>query len=90
VGYDVRTTKDGSMMASLADRAYIQSSKTPEKWYRTSPSTDTLQVLAYVRHRLKTRSVILLDFLSDCDTIPGAGRPHRIMSGYIARTALRK
>lgn len=90
LGHDVRTTQDGSMMSCLSDRAAIVSSKTPTEWYRSDPQTDVLQILAYARHRLKSRSILLLDFLSIMDSVKAGGRAHCLYTGYITRNDLRR
>mmetsp|Transcript_2172 Transcript_2172/g.3489 ORF Transcript_2172/g.3489 Transcript_2172/m.3489 type:complete len:309 (+) Transcript_2172:242-1168(+) len=88
IGTDVRITKDGSMMASLVDRSSM--SKTPTEWYREDPQTDLLQVLAFVRHRIKSRTILLIDFLSAYDSIKSAGRSHRMHTGYISKEDFRR
>mmetsp|Transcript_17234 Transcript_17234/g.39741 ORF Transcript_17234/g.39741 Transcript_17234/m.39741 type:complete len:334 (+) Transcript_17234:275-1276(+) len=91
VGTGVRTTRDGTMMACLSDRVSIETSRAPAKWYRGDPSQDLLQILAYARHRLQVRQVILLDPLAEKDSVPGAGgRVHQLHTGYIQREQLRR
>lgn len=89
IGRSVRTTGDGSMMASLADRSAFH--KAPQSWYRRDPATDVLQVLAFVKARLKRRQIILQDFVSQFDSLRSpAIKAHRMHTSFITRNNLRR
>jgi hypothetical protein len=88
VSRGLRVTRDGSMMACLADR--VGMSQQPEEWYLPDPGFDVLHTLAYMRYRLESRSVILLDFLGPADSIKSGGRRVPRRSGYLGRTELRQ
>ena len=77
------------MMASLVDRTAFH--KTPAEWYKQEPRADVLQVLALVKSRLKRRQIILLDFVSQFDSIRSpATKAHRMHTGYITHQNLRR
>ena len=85
----VRKTRDGSMTASLADRTAF--SKTPQEWYEQEPRLHVLQILAFIKLRLKSKSVILLDFVSQFDCLRSpACRANRMHTGFVTRENFRR
>jgi len=78
-----------SMMASLVDRAAFH--KTPAAWYKQEPQADVLQVLALIKSRLKRRQIILVDFVSQFDSIRSpATKAQRMRTGFITRENFRR
>lgn len=46
--------------------------------------------MSLIRHRLQSRSILLIDFLCPYDSIKAGGRSHQMHTGYIARNDARR
>ncbi|EKX38431.1 hypothetical protein GUITHDRAFT_115399 [Guillardia theta CCMP2712] len=89
IGTDIKVTMDGTMMASLIDRDGM--SKVPRGWYKEDPETSVLHILAFIHHRFQQRNILLLDFVSEFDTLRSpAIRHQKRYSGFISKINLRR